>query len=1045
MAEQLASEEVELLSGELEALANDEKLQQRLETIYQLLGLPLPNQASKNNIWREIITKSSEIIRPFLAKISIMTDAEFSQKLQIVINPVKQSWHPNFLKALTSRMNIEDLEQILLFITQGELKFKLDKSLVNLELDHLSINGDSPHPIDDLVNLIIEALQENNILCSHLILKKVLQKQLAINYYFSGDDYESTDKPTNLNKQFSWLALNLHTVEGSKKSGNFRSLKLALKQVFLFGRPILRQDSLDDKEHKPVTETDYEEIPGFLVLLPSITSRLNNILEIALKNNIDPFNARVFSAQCLSALAQLYPDISNQDALKSSQSDKRNEFINQGSIFLLTKLVSKIVNLPEFKTNRHLLENFLFKLNHLHLFKKKVFKNVFHSIRYFIKHNLRYFIKPEEKFHDLSEKIFKFEEMELLINHISLKEYLPLVDFEVVAHEESRDVRGASAVEDRMSPDLIDFLQKASNIQNSKFLQFLVEELPNLSNSELNKLPHMNQFMSKLERCIFKNQKEIASFPSQDLKKVLFYLLNESSLDVMVPFLIKNYPGWGYLDFITELLSLYSQEQRRALLQNLNNYLVKAKQEGREVGDDIKDAQIAIEVMLGDESFDFVKIHEIVTKAVFLFKDLFLIGRGNLFKDEFTQKEIALWIRKSILNSIPPHISDREASAYLIDVLDQYSKQDCLAFRELATDIKNKVFLTIAVSLTGGVQRFRWSIKDFHKFDSDLEKWTYLYLLVDGNAAGAKDHALSLLEALQLTRMWQQDNHGLPEHMTLDEQAFRWHNFVDHRITFNLKSGDQPIGSWPELIPQTDYVINGQAVAISSLTTREQLVKEGKVMGHCVGYPSYAQRCEKMETAILHIQGEKPSTVELTLGDSTSIAVIQHLGYRNSNPDSINRLALDRLIKDIRSGKIGYHYDYEDLRNMYEDRLRLNNEYLLRLMGHDLVKQSLLDSLGYYGVDLTVKTGQSGEITHLRSPLCFSRARRDKHSVEKMTYSLGEGHPLLTRTEAVSHLMSKLSRRIEKIVLVNKTNPLEFVKMVMTDGQLPMRQRLAYV
>ncbi|MCY4592906.1 MAG: PcfJ domain-containing protein [Alphaproteobacteria bacterium] len=113
-------------------------------------------------------------------------------------------------------------------------------------------------------------------------------------------------------------------------------------------------------------------------------------------------------------------------------------------------------------------------------------------------------------------------------------------------------------------------------------------------------------------------------------------------------------------------------------------------------------------------------------------------------------------------------------------------------------------------------------------------------------------------------------------------------------------TGDAGEGRWPGLLPEP-LVHNG--VVLTSLTSTEALIAEGKQLDHCVG--SYAEDCEGAGCHILSVRGPQKQRTTLQIGRrGASWSIVQHRGVRNARPSQAHRDAANWLHDALCQGTI---------------------------------------------------------------------------------------------------------------------------------------------
>lgn len=116
-----------------------------------------------------------------------------------------------------------------------------------------------------------------------------------------------------------------------------------------------------------------------------------------------------------------------------------------------------------------------------------------------------------------------------------------------------------------------------------------------------------------------------------------------------------------------------------------------------------------------------------------------------------------------------------------------------------------------------------------------------------------------------------------------------WH------VRFNPPARDGV--TWEALLPTWTHPRTG--VEVTPLTGGGQLVEEGRAMDHCVGGESFARSSLRDESRIVSLRrrGKRLSTAEIRLGgEAGPMAVVQHFGRRNREPDGTAAEALDAYL-----------------------------------------------------------------------------------------------------------------------------------------------------
>ncbi|MBA2709399.1 MAG: PcfJ domain-containing protein [Tatlockia sp.] len=139
----------------------------------------------------------------------------------------------------------------------------------------------------------------------------------------------------------------------------------------------------------------------------------------------------------------------------------------------------------------------------------------------------------------------------------------------------------------------------------------------------------------------------------------------------------------------------------------------------------------------------------------------------------------------------------------------------------------------------------------------------------------------------------------ITESLSIDQMeklSKRWHrNFSNIEPIKPVKDK-----CWEPIINQ--QIIND--ITINAITSPECLREHGKEMLHCVG--AYDDNCLKNETNILQFvdNNNLKSTLELGYLPHNQVTLIQHEGYKKSEPPKNHIQTAKLLIKNINNGKI---------------------------------------------------------------------------------------------------------------------------------------------
>lgn len=149
-----------------------------------------------------------------------------------------------------------------------------------------------------------------------------------------------------------------------------------------------------------------------------------------------------------------------------------------------------------------------------------------------------------------------------------------------------------------------------------------------------------------------------------------------------------------------------------------------------------------------------------------------------------------------------------------------------------------------------------------------------------------------------------------------------WHAPLQQTVFRTVQGGK---GTWPSLFQSKkdhlqlkthkeltvpDSVTGEKDYKFISLTSHEELVKEGKQLHHCVG--GYANKCQQENCHIISLVDEynnSVSTIELSV-ENHKIRSVQHRGNSNSTPSLAAIKAHDWLLESLNNRTIPIDFEF---------------------------------------------------------------------------------------------------------------------------------------